>query len=103
MAILNKSQTEKQSKDYWRTSPELINDALGLLGVTSFDTDVCCSAESVKINKSFAYISEAQNALNNEWFTLQNSTPSFCNPPFSQNGNFLRKRSSNLKNGENQY
>lgn len=91
MAITHKSQTEKQNKDYWRTSPELINDALGLLGVTSFDTDVCCSVESIKINKSFAYISETQNALNNEWFTLQNSTPSFCNPPFSKKWEFFKK------------
>lgn len=91
MAIINKSQTDKQNKDYWRTSPELINDALNLLGVKGFDTDVCCSIESVKINIAFAYISETQNALNHEWFTLQDGSPSFCNPPFSQKWKFFNK------------
>ena len=49
MTILNKSQTDKQSKDYWRTPFNLVDDALKLLSIDAFDIDVCCKDESVKI------------------------------------------------------
>lgn len=93
MAILNKSQTEKQNKDYWRTSELLINDALTLLNIKGFDTDVCCSSEDVKINNATCYITESNNALeSNLWFLAGNpSNTSFCNPPFSQKWEFFQK------------
>lgn len=97
MAITNKSNTTPDTKDYWRTSPELINDALKLLGVNCFDTDVCCSSESVRINKAFAYISETDNSLSSDWFTLDSGAPSFCNPPFSKKFQFFQKAVEQVK------
>ncbi|MCO6539885.1 MAG: hypothetical protein J6569_07100 [Gilliamella sp.] len=93
MAILNKSQTEKQNKDYWRTSELLINDALTLLNIKGFDTDVCCSSEDVKINSATCYITESDNALeSNLWFLASYpSNTSFCNPPFSRKWGFFQK------------
>lgn len=93
MAITNQTKTEKTQKDYWRTPPELINDALKLLNIQRFDTDVCCANENVKINMASKYIDEQSNALNSELWFLDNQTgaTSFCNPPFSQKWNFFEK------------
>ncbi|MFQ0995718.1 DNA N-6-adenine-methyltransferase [Gilliamella sp. BG2] len=99
MAILNKSQTEKQNKDYWRTSELLINDALTLLNIKGFDIDVCCSSEDVQIEKSDWCLTEDYDALSDiDWFSdsYSNSsfppfTTSFCNPPFSRKWEFFQK------------
>ncbi|MWN90982.1 hypothetical protein GQ597_09735 [Gilliamella sp. Pra-s65] len=86
MAILNKSQTEKQNKDYWRTSELLINDALTLLNIKSFDTDVCCSSEDVQIQKSNCCLTEDYDALKaNLWFLASNPS----NTSFSQDGKII--------------
>lgn len=100
MAILNKSQTEKQSKDYWRTPQELIDDALKLIGAKGFDIDVCCSDEDVQIQNSYWCLLESQDALSDiDWFSDNYYsdcfspifTTSFCNPPFSQKWKFFNK------------
>lgn len=93
MSNINKSNTPVAEKDYWRTPPELINDALGLLNINGFDTDVCCSNSNVKINKAEAYISEQQDALQAEsWFLFGRAgNTSFCNPPFSNKWLFFQK------------
>ena len=92
MAILNKSQTDKQSKDYWRTPQELIDDALNLIGTRGFDIDVCCSDKHVQIPKSCRCLLENQDSLGDvDWFSENYSdcsgpifTTSFCNPPLFQ-------------------
>lgn len=99
MAITHKSQTEKQNKDYWRTPPELIDDALKLIGARGFDIDVCCSDEEVQIPKSYWCLLEDQDALGDiDWFSDNYSdcsgpifTTSFCNPPFSKKWEFFKK------------
>ena len=100
MAIINKSQTDKQSKDYWRTPQELIDDALKLIGAKGFDVDVCCSNEDTKIPKSYWCLLENQDALGDDmdWFSdnyPECSGPifatSFCNPPFSKKWEFFKK------------
>lgn len=97
MAILNKSQTDKQSKDCWRTPFNLVDDALNLLGINAFDIDVCCKDESVKIPYAYWCILENQDALSDDvqWFSQLNMsghcTTSFCNPPFSQKWKFFNK------------
>jgi len=103
MAITNKSSTPSETKDYWRTSPELVDDALRLLGVCYFDTDVCCSSSSAQISKSFWCITEKENALSNiDWFSKLNAssycTTSFCNPPFSRKWMFFQKAVEQSKN-----
>ena len=96
MAILNKSQTEKQNKDYWRTSELLINDALKLLNIKSFGTDVCCRFEPAIndiniIKHAETYIDEEEDSLDAySWF--RSSYPiAFCNPPFSRKWEFFQK------------
>lgn len=93
MAITNQTNTEKTQKDYWRTPPELINDALRLLNIKGFDTDVCCASGNEKIKFASAYIDEQANALTSElWFLgCQNGSTSFCNPPFSKKWEFFEK------------
>jgi hypothetical protein len=96
MAILNKSQTEKQNKDYWRTSELLINDALKLLNIKSFGIDVCCHFEPAIndiniIKHAETYIDEEENSLDSySWFHGSNPT-AFCNPPFSRKWEFFQK------------
>lgn len=93
MVVINKSNTKQSEKDYWRTSELLINDALTLLNIKDFDTDVCCLNEDVKINSATCYITESDNALDsNLWFLAGNpSNTSFCNPPFSRKWEFFQK------------
>ncbi|OCG71893.1 hypothetical protein A9G43_03830 [Gilliamella sp. Occ3-1] len=99
MPILNKSQTEKQNKDYWRTSELLINDALKLLNIGVFEVDVCCSSVDVKIEKANFCITENRDALKcNTWFSLyKSSNTSFCNPPFSKKWDFFQKAVEQVK------
>lgn len=92
MAIINKSNTKQSEKDYWRTSTELINDALKLLNVKGFDTDVACSSEDVKIETALTCITEENDALRcYSWFLREMNTTSFCNPPFSKKWEFFQK------------
>jgi len=100
MAITNKSSTPKETKDYWRTSPDLVDDALKLLGIPLFDTDVCAFDPESKIDKSLYLISEKINALSDgvEWFEVsENEYPSFCNPPFTQKWKFFKKAIEQVK------
>lgn len=90
MAILNKSKTDSSQKDCWRTPPELISDALKLLGIDKFDTDVCCEHENVSIDEAIFCIAEKDDALRSEWFSTHYKT-SFCNPPFSKKWEFFEK------------
>lgn len=109
MAIINKSQTDKQNKDYWRTSPELISDALKLLKIRRFSVDVCAKDRDTSINFSSAYIDENINALSPavNWyehhivknkFLYSRSLPMFCNPPFSQKWQFFSKAIEQSRN-----
>lgn len=92
MTITNKSKTDKNLKDLWRTPPDLINDALTLLNIPGFDTDVCCSDERTMIEKAETWISEREDALNtNLWFLSGPSYTSFCNPPISKKWIFFQK------------
>lgn len=102
MAIINKSQTEKQNKDYWRTSLELINDAKNLLKIKWFSVDVCAKDRDTSIWLSTAYIDENINALSpkvnwNKHYIIKSESfhsrdlPMFCNPPFSQKWQFFSK------------
>lgn len=93
MANINKSNTPMFEKDYWRTSPELVDDALNLLGIKGFDTDVCCSNELIKIDKAETCITESDDALNsNLWFLHGRvGNTSFCNPPFTLKWQFFQK------------
>lgn len=82
-------------KDYWRTPPELIDDALILLNIGCFNTDICCKDGSVKIEKADWCIEEESDALNIDWFTDEYYSPanliSFCNPPISKKWQFFLK------------
>jgi hypothetical protein len=93
VAIINKSNTKQNEKDFWRTSPELIHDALKLLNIEMFGVDVCCSSEDVKIEKANFCITEQHDALKcNSWFSLyEQDNTSFCNPPFSKKWEFFQK------------
>ena len=102
MAIINKSQTDKQNKDYWRTSPELINDAQMLLKIRWFSVDVCAKDRDTSIGLSTAYIDENINALSplvdwNKHCLVKSEEyhckylPMFCNPPFSEKWQFFSK------------
>lgn len=91
MAITNKSNTEASGKDYWRTSPEIINDAMVLINTGSFNTDVCVSGEDVKIKKCLSFITEKQDALRSDNWFLGYGKTSFCNPPFTRKWEFFQK------------
>lgn len=94
MAVTNKSNTPKSTKDYWRSSPELVNDALRLLGIETFDLDVCALNHKVRINPSRGFISEDYDSLKEHvrWFSTTGfGSTSFCNPPFSRKWEFFRK------------
>lgn len=109
MSNINKSNTPKPEKDYWRTSPELVNDALKLLNIDMFDTDVCCTNELVSIAQCQAYITENTDALKEDitWHLdcfikrppkYSNSLlPLFCNPPFSLKYQFFQKAVEQVK------
>ena len=95
MAIINKSNTSNNEKDYWRTPPNLIADALLLLGIETFDMDVCANNNSVRIRPSRSYLHEEDDALKEsaEWFYTagRNGNVAFCNPPFSKKWEFFEK------------
>lgn len=102
MAIINKSKTEKQNKDYWRSPPNLIGDALMLLKIRCFSVDVCAKDRDTSIELSTAYIDENIDALSpsvdwNKHNIVKNEAfhckylPMFCNPPFSQKWKFFNK------------
>ncbi|WP_392562531.1 DNA N-6-adenine-methyltransferase [Orbus sturtevantii] len=84
MAITNKSNTSKETKDFWRTSPELVNDALKLLNIYMFDVDICCTSYNEKISKALKFISEKDDALELTDCWFDRGSYSFINPPFSK-------------------
>lgn len=100
MAITHKSQTEKQSRDYWRTGPELVYDAQKLLKIRWVSIDVCAKDRNTSIWLSTAYIDENIDALSPtvNWyehhivknkFLYRRDLPMFCNPPFSKKCQFF--------------
>lgn len=98
MSNINKSNTPKPEKDYWRTSPELINDAKKLINTRSFNTDVCVTGADVSIKNCLSFITEKTDALKaSSWFLGYGNT-SFCNPPFSAKFQFFQKAIEQVKN-----
>lgn len=100
MAIINKSQTPTSERDYWRTPPELISDALKLLNIKGFDVDVCVLSYKQKIKAASFYIPENEDALLRDavWFEHSSpALPSFCNPPFSRKWEFFQKAIQQVK------
>lgn len=96
MSIINKSNTDENMKDLWRTPPELVEDALKLLNIDSFDVDVCCKNRDVKIERAEYYLTEEDDALTQDWFSsaweeISENNTAFCNPPFSKKWQFFQK------------
>lgn len=92
MTNITKSNTDINEKDYWRTPPSLVDDALRLLNIPIFSVDVCSKNIETSIKKSLSCITEEQDALTfDHWFIKGISFTSFCNPPFSKKWDFFQK------------
>lgn len=89
MPIVVNSSTPPESKDEWRTPPELF--AL-LDHEFHFDLDVAATPENALCED---FYTEEDNALKQPWWYFKDfdnrKIAIFCNPPFSLTGEFLLK------------
>jgi phage N-6-adenine-methyltransferase len=93
MPIVVESTTPPESKDEWRTPPELF----GLLEREfRFDLDAAATKENALCP---AYFTTKEDALSCDWDISYPNTVVFCNPPFSRVGDFLIKGREEAKKG----
>ncbi|MGL4756324.1 MAG: DNA N-6-adenine-methyltransferase [Aeromonadaceae bacterium] len=89
MAILVKTKTPEQDKDFWATSWKAFRDAEWLYG-RSFKLDVAAEAKTAKCKRYYVRPGDedieaaGMDALTSEW-----GDDWWCNPPFTEKAAFI--------------
>lgn len=85
-----KMNQKGKGNDNFETPDYIFNQ---LNAIFDFNLDVAASESNAKCNE---YITKEANALNISW----SSRRCFCNPPFSQKADFIKKADFEVQNGK---
>ena len=92
----NQSNTSKEEKDLAQTPEWFISSVLNLLGLPSFDLDVCALKATAKANYWYSLAERGDNSLILPWHTWN-----WCNPPFSSIAPWVEKAKDEAELGKN--
>lgn len=84
----NNSATPKNIKDLWQTPQFVVDDAARLIG-QKFALDACAADEFAA--KAAEFITPEMDALKVDWWPAAALGAVYCNPPFSQKVEFLKR------------
>lgn len=85
----NKTNTDLEHKDYWRTDPNIVDQLIGHYNVYDFIIDVAAKDDSSAIPQAVDFLDEDFNSLSREW-SFKGCSVAWLNPPFSQKEEFIK-------------